>query len=77
MKISDLQKLLAATKRKHGDLELLETRYSDYKLMDADSWTVTEAVPGPTKGDWLMRKSPTMSEEQKTNARKYLHFQGN
>lgn len=34
MKISDLQKYLAAVKRKHGDIEVIEVRYSDYKSMD-------------------------------------------
>lgn len=33
MRISDMQKYLAAVKRKHGDIELIENRYSDYQDM--------------------------------------------
>jgi len=34
MTISDLQKYLAAVKRKHGDIEVIEQRFSDYRTMD-------------------------------------------
>lgn len=34
MRISDLQKYLAAVKRRHGDLEVIEQRYSDYGPME-------------------------------------------
>jgi hypothetical protein len=34
MRISDLQKYLAAVKRKHGDIEVIENRYSDFMSMD-------------------------------------------
>ena len=77
MKISDLQKFLAATKRKHGDVELLETRFSDYKLMEPEDWSVVEAIPGATPEDWIMKTHHSMAEGQKARAKSYLHYAGN
>ena len=79
MRISDLQKILRGAKRKHGDIELSETRYSDICLMEVGDWNVIDALPKVSGKDegWLMRVHPSMTEEQKAQAKKYLHFAGN
>jgi len=78
MRISDLQKLLAKTKRKHGDLEVIETRYSDYCLMGLEDWSIVRAAKKPND-DWLMAEHRSMTDEQRAlmNFLPYLHFRGN
>lgn len=58
------------------DMQLIETRYSDYQFMTASEWSVVEAVIKPG-GDWLMRADPTMSDDEREGAKKYLHVEGN
>jgi hypothetical protein len=81
VKISDLQKLLRATKRKHGDLEILEVRFSDYQLMDPKDWKIAQAssrVDGRGEG-WLMRDHYSLTEKQRQDMsfKPYLLFSGN
>lgn len=72
MNVKDLKEIL---KDLPDDMEILETRYSDYGLMAKDSWSVVNAVP--CSGDWFMREHETMSEENKANKKPYLHYEGN
>lgn len=82
MKISDLQKFLAKVKRKHGDVELAEQRYSDFRLMDFDDWQIVSAAPrqnskiGPA---YLMRDHYSLTDEDRArmNFKTYVFFSGN
>ena len=87
VKISELQKLLAQFKRKHGDLEILEQRYSDYAPMDQGSsihtrgeplWDVVQAA-AQQDGAYLIRDHYSLTEEQRKamNFRTYLLYRGN
>lgn len=53
MKISEMQKFLAAVKRKHGDIEMIERRFSDYGPMD----------PAPTSTDVVKPESHRYNDE--------------
>lgn len=57
------------------DMEILYCYRSDYERLEADALTVVEAVE-KTNGYW-MRSHPTMSVENKANAKSYLLFPGN
>jgi len=76
MRISELQTFLARTLADEGDLELSETRCSDYQLMSLDPWEIIEAVMYEDR-DWMMRVHPTMSAEDHAKARRFLHYYGN
>ena len=56
-------------------MELVETRYSDFDNMKLSDWSLVEAVP--TDNGWLMRSHHTMSDENKSKQKTYLHFRGN
>jgi len=75
MTISELQKFLAATKRKHGDIEVLMTRYSDYDHVVEANFEVKKAVD---KGsEWVTRFHDTMTEEDQLKAKTYFIMPGN
>ena len=79
MRISELQKFLAKVKRKHGDIEVLERRYSDYQTMDLPLWELVRAAP-QQNGAYLMRDhhySLTPEQRAKLDFRDYLLFDGN
>lgn len=83
MKISDLEAFLASVKAEHGDLDILERRYSDYRLMEIEqpnwekTWDVVTAAP--QGDDWIMRDHESLTDEQRTSMhfKKYLYFDGN
>lgn len=78
MKISDLQALLRATKKQHGDIEICYDLHSDTMLMEPSAIAVIEAVPKLYGGEaWLTAVHLSMTDEQKARARKYLNFPGN
>lgn len=58
MRISELQKYLAAVKRKHGDIELIEQRFSDYGPMgELPAITAIEESPSydcPPRINWAV-----------------------
>lgn len=55
-------------------MKILNTCMSDYDLIEEADWSVVEAVL--QTGGWYMRSHPTMSEDNKSRARQYLHLQG-
>ena len=57
-------------------LEVLETRCSDYKEMDAEYWGVVRAVKKTSAG-YIMQAHETMSAEEKAAERNFVHFAGN
>ena len=52
------------------DMEILETRYSDFRNMTLADWKIEEAH---RQSEWVMRHHPTM----KQRGQNFLHFQGN
>jgi hypothetical protein len=71
MNVGKLKKML---EKYPDDMEILNSRYSDYALVLESEWSVVEAVP---KGHYVMKVHPTMSEENKRLTKKYLHLKGN
>lgn len=59
-----------------GDLEVLESRYSDYGMMKPDSWEAVRAVKKPASG-YVMREHWSMCDEDQANARRFVFFRGN
>ena len=51
------------------DMEIVETRYSDFSDMTLADWTLQEAHRQP---EWIMRHHSTLRDGQV-----FLHFQGN
>lgn len=70
-----VEELIKMLKKYPKDMQIINSRYSDYELIEEDEWSIVEAVPDPA--GWLMRSHPTMSDENKANAKRYLHLQGN
>ena len=57
------------------DMEIINTRCSDYDIVEEDDFSVVKAV---NNGNfWLMRSHPTMSLENKLKEKEYLHLKGN
>jgi hypothetical protein len=73
MNVGELKKML---EKYPDDMEILNSRYSDYELVDESDWSVVEAVPQESCG-YVMRSHLTMSAENKAKAKKYLHLLGN
>jgi hypothetical protein len=71
MNVGELKKML---EQYPDDMEILNDRCSDYDLVKLEDWSVVEAVP---QGFYVMRAHPTMSDENKAKAKKYLHLVGN
>lgn len=70
MNVGELKKML---EQYPDDMEILNGRYSDYVLISEHEWSVVEGVE---KDGWVMRSHPTMSEENKRAAKKYLYLEG-
>ena len=70
-----VEELIKMLKKYPKDMEVIHTRCSDYDTIKEDEWSIVEAVPNP--GGWFMRSHTTMSDENKANAKKYLHLEGN
>lgn len=73
MTVGDLKKML---EKYPEEMEILNSRCSDYCIVDEDEWHVVEGVP-IVGACWIMRSHPTMSDEQKKMAKKYLFLEGN
>ena len=73
MTVGELRTLLEGMP---ADMELIQTRCSDYSFQTADMWSVVEAIYEPGKY-WLTRTHPRMSPRQLASAKKYLHIEGN
>lgn len=76
MTLGDFRKLTADLP---DNLPMLETRCSDYSLMEAASWSIQAAVRREGV-DWLSKVPEditTMSRDDQRNAKWYLHFDGN
>ena len=71
MNVGQLKKML---EQYPDDMEILNSRCSDYDLVEESDWSVVSAVH---KGQWYMRAHPTMSEENKREEKLYLHLIGN
>lgn len=75
MVISELIKILQQRKRKHGDIKVIQSRYSDYQPMTEKDISVRAVVPVPGAADqWIRRAS---KEEEDRGAETCLHFDGN
>ncbi len=70
--VKDLKEMI---KDLPDDMELIETRCSDYQEMNKDNWAVVKGVD--QWGQWIMRSHPTMSENNKEREKLYLHYAGN
>ena len=71
MNVGELKKMLD----KHpDDMEILNTRFSDFDLVQEKDWSVVKAVP---KDFYYMRSHPTMSDENMAKERDFLHLAGN
>jgi phage anti-repressor protein len=69
MNVGELKKML---EKYPDDMEILNDRCSDYDLVEEEDWTVVEAVQ--QGNSYVMRSHPTMSEDNKARAKKYLHL---
>lgn len=69
--VGELRKMLRKLPK---DMQLIQTRYSDYGFQTASMWTVVEAV---INDEWLMRVDESMPAEQRAKAQKYFHVEGN
>lgn len=71
MNVGELKKML---EQYPDSMEILNDRCSDYDLVEIGDWSVVRAVP---RGHYTMRSHPTMSEENKSLEKEYLHLRGN
>lgn len=71
MNVGDLKKML---EKYPDDMIVLNSRYSDYEIVEEEDWSVVRAVP---KDFYVMRAHPTMSEENMSKAQDFLHLMGN
>lgn len=71
MNVGGLKKML---EKYPDDMEILNERCSDYDVVKEEDWTVVSGVPN---GEWVMRSHPTMSPENKSKEKLYLHLAGN
>lgn len=77
-----VKELVAFLSAYPGDMEILETRCSDYGPMSLESWELVEAVPqgaewGRAYDGWLIRSHPTMSAADHAKKKLFLYFSGN
>ena len=63
--------------QKHGDLEIIYDRCSDYEPMNIEDVEVVTAVTRGSGAEYIMRAHPSMPEVDKAVARQYIHFPGN
>jgi hypothetical protein len=62
------------------ELEVIQTRYSDYIPLEKDDIEVGKAIPSEPGQSWLRKYYPHMEETEPEVAKKvkeYLHFEGN
>lgn len=71
MNVGELRKML---EKYPDDMEVLNSRCSDYAIISENEWSV---VSGVDKNGWVMQSHPTMSEENKRQEKQYLHLAGN
>ena len=71
MNVGELKKMLD---QYPDDMEILNSRCSDYDLVKIEDWSIVKAVP---KDFYWMRSHPTMNDENKTKEREFLHLAGN
>ena len=72
MNVGELKKMLT---KYPDDMEVIHTRCSDFEVVDESMWSVVKGVFNP--GGWVMRSHPTMSQENKSKEKAYLHLVGN
>jgi len=71
MNVGELKKML---EKYPDDMEVLNSRCSDYDRVEEEDWSVVKGVPQ----DWgIMRSHETMSDDNKNKEREYLHLRGN
>ena len=74
MTVKDLRKFLSAFP---GEMEVLESRYSDLGPMSLDSWSTidgTEKVSG--RHGWVQRPN-AMTDANRAKIKRYVFFAGN
>lgn len=64
--------LIDFLQRLDPEMEVIESRYSDYMPMELESWSVVKGVESPGQ-HWIMRHHPSISDAGK----EYLYFAGN
>ena len=72
MNVKELKEIL---KKLPEDMEVIQTRCSDYATMTKDDFYLVKAVD--SGGGWLMRSHPTMTDENKAKEKTYFHIDGN
>lgn len=73
MTVGDLKRLLQDLP---DNMEILNTRYSDYDYVYPSEWSVVEGVPEPSCC-WVTQAHHSMGPEKKARIKKYLHLAGN
>lgn len=59
-----------------GDLEVIQTRCSDYNDLEPSDVFLVSAVRKKS-ARYIMRAHPTMSAKDKSNEQTFVHFDGN
>lgn len=76
-KMVTVRDLIAFLSQLPADMELIETRCSDYAPMDLDDWEIVKAVNMEPNMEYLQRFHPTMAASLQDRTKEYLHFRGN
>ena len=72
MNVKELKEIL---KDLPDDMEVIQTRHSDYCTMDKSDFNFVQAVDSGS--GWLMQSHPTMTSENKAKEKTYFHIDGN
>ncbi len=72
MNVKELKEIL---KDLPDEMEVIQTRYSDYCHCDKYNFSTVKAVDSAS--GWLMRSHPTMTDENKAKEKTYFHIDGN
>lgn len=59
-----------------GELEVIETRFSDYGEMAEDAWDIVRGVK-KSSACYVMKAHSSMSPEEMRAAKDFVHFNGN
>ena len=75
MNVGELKKTL---EKYPNDMEIINSRHSDYEIVLEEDWEVVQGVENGWNGlsFWVMRSHPTMSEENKRREKSYLCLSG-
>lgn len=60
-----------------GDMEVLETRYSDFSPMALDSWGLIDGIPQVSGRYGWVQRADQLTDEHRSKMKTYLHYAGN